>query len=43
MLYAGILQSGFAVSMLVQAFSYSFAKEIAIPAISLVLALCGRA
>ncbi len=42
MLYAGILQSGFAVSMLVQAFSYSFEKEIAIPAISLVLSLCGQ-
>lgn len=42
MLYAGILQSGFAVSMLVQAFSYSFEKEVAIPAISLVLAVCGQ-
>ncbi len=42
MLYAGIVQSGFAVSMLVQAFSYSFEKEVAIPAISLVLSLCGQ-
>ena len=42
MLYAGILQSGFAVSVLVQAFSYSFEKELAIPAISLVFALCGQ-